>query len=376
MRYSMSVAMLASLALLVACEKDPNGPDSDLDPLDTAQVRGTLLVRDALLANGSKLEWIPETELVAFTASLPGYCSIRTLDAAAGSTNTIDSDCNGTYSFYEHYFRRLAAASDGGLLYYTVGLGDVIGSESQFPLRVADPTGGAINTLRIVGWETSLAVSPDGHKLAFVTNDSLIVRDLSSGVETHYADLHFQAAGPIVFSPDATELLYEMRDFASLSRTLHRLSLEEGVDELVSLPEVTQVRLIHWDVSGIAVLAQRSSPPDYIPEYHVLNLSTGESVSVGGIQRGEGVPYELLGSRVAWSLDGSRVAYWVGRCVVWGEPIECAHERWALFVAEAGAGTRERVAYVPASGPMVFSPDGTRIVYHLPDGNLYLVDVL
>jgi Tol biopolymer transport system component len=373
MHHLRRVLVLGLPALVAACGSDPQRPD--IEPVDTAQTRGTLLTSSESLAWWwIKLVWVPGTELVAFTSSSPtGDCAIKTVDATTGSTGVVDGDCTSLYRLLEPYLRRLVAAPDGNALYYTVVIAEA--GEREYVLRVADPVGGGTSTLRSVRWEAALAVSPDGQHLAYVTSDSLIVRDLSSGTETHYADFDQETtahAGPILFSPDGSELLYVVRDRISLSRILHRLSLDDGADELVSLPELAHARLFHWGVSGLEVLLEQWN----LREFHVLNFTTGESVQVGSAQREEGGPIEQLGWwNHAWSIDGTRVAYWIHRCFGVTAMFECVVGRSALFVADTRWGTWVRVAYTAGSGPIVFSPDGTRLVYHDSDGDFYVVEV-
>jgi hypothetical protein len=207
--------------------------------------------------------------------------------------------------------------------------------------------------------------------LAVLANDSLIVRDLSSNAETYHADFaRMGRSGPIAFSPDGTELL---NGYGVAGLTLHRLSLADGTGVSIPLPDAVHARLFHWGTSGIEMLGELIYPQ----QIHVFNLTTGESVQVGSIQRGEGVPYEDFGHRYhAWSSDGTRVAYWTSRCLAWAALFDCSISRQSLFVADTRSGSRVSVAYTGAgSGPTVFSPNGTRLVYHDSDGGFYLVDV-
>jgi len=387
-RHLLPLVVLGFSALVAAsgCGEllQPREAAREIDPLDTIQTRG------ALLASGEwargQLAWVPGTELIAFNSNPAAGVgkAIKTVDAGSGEVGVVDSDYLWTAlgSLLPH--RALVAAPDGSALYYLVGMGAVGSYESV--LRAADPIAGGMRTLRS-GVEPTLAVSPDGERLAYLAGrdpqnytDSLIVRDLSNGAETNYGRYdRYESGGPIVFSPDGTELLYEVRNSATLSRILYRLSLDGGTDELVSLPDRARARLIRWGASGIEVLAEISQ--EYPSEYHVLNLTTGGSVQVGSITRGEGEPYENWVSRyAAWSMDGTRVAYWTIRCIEWAQMFDCSLTRCALFVADTRTGTRVRVAYTSdRTGPTAFSPDGTRIVYHgAPEnssGNFYVVEV-
>ena len=377
MPYLRPLAVLGFTALVAACDREPAGPEV-LDPSDTAQTHGTLLARGHAPIY-DHLAWIPGTELVAFTSSSAGGFYVKTVDAASGHVGVVDSAA-GLQAPDGPYLRRLVAAPDGRALYYTVGIGDP--RNPEWVLRAADPVGGGTSTLRS-RVAPALAVSPNGQQLAYVARgdsreyDSLIVRSLSSGSESYHGDYDGQNGdgGPILFSPDGTELLYGQ--WVPLSWPLRRVALGDGTGQTITLPDgVVRAQLFHWGASGIEALAEVSQ--QYPSDYRVLTLSTGASVQVGALRSGEGVPWEgWVSGFEAWSTDGSRVAYWIGRCLQWSDLFDCGVARYALYVADARTGTRTRVAYTGGgAGPTVFSPDGGRIVYHSPStGEFYVVDV-
>ena len=373
-RSLVSAAALATA--LAACGTEPDVLEL-VDPGDTAQSRGTLLA-SGVSRMIRDLVWVPGTELVAFarTATTGEGCAIETVDATSRVVSQLDGDCGTPGLFEELYFRGLVAAPGGSALYYTAGVGDWRSPERR--LHVADPVGGGTRTLRNgVG---PLAVSPDGRHLAFVASggspetDSLIVRDLSSGAERHYADYDGRKGmdgGPVAFSPDGGELLYgQWTSLVGVS--LRRVSLGSGAGQTVTLPAGVFPQLLDWDASGIRALVNHGS------SWHVLNLTTGGSVEVGSLQNGEGRPYEgwQIGAE-SWSADGTRVAYWIGRCFSWRAMFDCGVARYALLVADTRTGTRVRVAYTSLEpGRSVFSPDNRRIAYRNYDADaLYVVDV-
>ena len=163
------------------------------------------------------------------------------------------------------------------------------------------------------------------------------------------------------------------------------MSLADGVGEAVSLPgEVYRGQLYYCAASGIEALAEVRE--HYPSDYQVLNLTTGEAVRVGTIQvKTEREPYEdWVSGYEAWSPDGNRVAYWIGRCHQWATIFRCGVARYALYLADAHSGTRVQAVYTSrVPGPAVFSPDGRRIVYYGRDGastsstggEFYLVNV-
>ncbi len=383
MRRLRPPALLALFALLTACGTGPE-TTAFLGPRDTLQVRGTLLSSGNPDVHGN-LVWVAGTDLVAFVSSQgsTGGYAVKTVDAASGNTGLVDGEGVGLVPLDGPFFYSLVAAPDGSALYYMLGIGDPRNPEWQ--LRVADPSGGRMSTLRS-GVSPALAVSPDGRYLVYVARgsssdyDSLIVRDLTSGAERHYADYDGQrgTGGPILFSANGTDLLYGQ--WVSSAWPLRRLSLADGAGETVSLPDgVFYAQLFHWGASGIEALAEVSE------QYRVLNLTTGGSVLVGTIQQTDEAPYEgWAAGHEAWSADGSRVAYWIGRCHQWAGVFDCAVIRYALYVADAHSGTRVRVAYTSRGpGPTVFSPDGRRILYYggasvyysATGGEFYSVDV-
>jgi len=371
MHHLTPLALLTFSALVTSCGDGPVSPRI-LELGDTAQTRGTLL------ASGESpiydnLAWVPGTELVAFTTLMPaGRFAIKTVDAVSGSIVVVDGDAVSQRLLDGPYFTSLVAAPDGSALYYTVGIGDWRNSEWQ--LRRVNPRVGGTSALRsAVG--PALAVSSDGQYLAYVAwgssidYDSLIVRDLKSGAERYYADYDGRTGtgGPIAFSADGTALLYGQ--WAPFSWPLRRLSLSDGAGATVSLPDgVFHAQLFHWGGSGIGALAEVSQ--QYPSDYRVFDLTTGASVQVGAIQTGQGVPLEAwVEGYEAWSADGTRVAYWIERCLRWAGFADCGVARYALFVADARTGSRVQVAYTDrGAGPTVFSPDGRRIVYHSSAG--------
>ena len=384
MRCLSPLAFLAFLALVAACENDPYAPEFGIDPVDTTQTHGTLLATNVVLNYREPLVWIPGTELIAFfspTQSVAG-CAIWTVDVGTGETTIVDVGCAPQEGF--PYVRQLVAAPNGSALYYSVWIDAPRSLELE--LRAADPAGGDVTTLR-AGRAWALAVSPDGQHLAYQIQDSVLVRDMDSGIEYHYPVLgaarpinpRLGAARPITFSPDGAELLYEVRDPVSLSRTLRRLSLEDGTSKIVPLPQAI-TRHFHWGASGVMVLAEVVH--EHQSEYSVFNLTTGESVQVASVPRGERVPYtQFHWGRETWSMDGTRVAYWTGTCHEWADFLNCSIQRRALFVADTRSGARARVVYTSRdSSPVVFSPDGTRLAYFSSEsvvspGDFYVVDV-
>ena len=379
MRRTLRALMLAScLALVVDCGENVTDPGAQ--PPDSAQIHGTLLVSGERVPSRSSLGWIPGSDALAFATQTDAGCAVKTVNVASGVVQIIDEDCQFHVDASRPYQRNLVVAPSGTALYYGVlpagrfNLSDAV-------LREADVAGGGVTTLRPLG-DGALAVAPSDPVLAFRgSGDSLIVRDLASGLETAFTDaLHLGESdvliGPIALSPNGAEVLYEVRDMSTLSRRRHRLSIADGTTQDVALPFLTP-DLFRWGPSGISVVDQVLNGEQW--EYRVLDLADGRATTIGVIAYPPS-PYEVfVEGNGAWSDDGTRVAYWTYRCLDF-EDFDCALWRYALFVADAHSGERERVAYSDGMGPTAFSPNGRRLVYSrsgtdAEGGSLYIVAV-
>lgn len=362
MRPSTILAVLILWAFVAACGTDPGGPDNELQPADTAQSRGTLLVSEESVLSRATLAWIPGTDLVAFISwDGAGACAVKTLDTGAAATDIVDAGCVNPGSIVPEYFHELVATPDGSALYYTVGIGDP--SNPTWVVGTTSLQDGSVSAVRS-GVLSPLALSPDGRLLAYRVMDSLFVQELSSGTETHFP--HLGEGWPILFSPDGEELLYREEPISPL--TFRRVSLRDSTSERVEGTGGVRPLLFHWGSSGIEVLSEQGVPE----QYYVINLETGATVQVGDAE-GEWHAWGI--GRAAWSRDGTHVAYWIGRCFE-VDLFDCVLARYALFVGDTRSGTWSRVAYTSAgSGPVAFAPDGRHLVYFDPEGKFYLVTV-
>jgi hypothetical protein len=384
MRSTLRALVLAScLALVVDCGENLTDPGTQ--PPDSAQIHGTLLLSGERLSARSSLAWIPGSDLLAFATQTDAGCAVKTVTVGSGTVRVIDDDCQYAVEASQPwasqpYQRNLVAAPAGTALYYGVlpagrfNLSDAV-------LREAEVAGGGVTTLRPLG-DAALAIAPSDPVLAFRgPGDSLIVRDLASGLETAFTDAlqlgEFDiVVGPIAFSPDGAEVLYEVRDMSTLSRRRHRLSIAGGTTQDVTLP-FGSPDLFRWDPSGISVVDEVLSGEQW--EYRVLDLTDNRATTIGVIAYPPS-PYEVfVGRNGAWSDDGTRIAYWTYQCLDF-EDFDCLLSRHALFVADARSGAHERVAYSDGMGPTAFSPDGRRLVYYrsgtdASGGALYVVAV-
>jgi hypothetical protein len=385
MRSTLRALLLACCpALVVACGENLTDPGTQ--PADSAQIHGTLLLSGERLSARSSLAWIPGSDLLAFATETDAGCAVKTVNVISGVVRVIDDDCQYAVEASQPwasqpYQRNLVAAPAGTALYYGVlpagrfNLSDAV-------LREAEVAGGGVTTLRPLG-DAALAIAPGDPVLAFRgPGDSLIVRDLASGLETAFTDaLHLGASdvlvGPIAFSPNGAEVLYEVRDMGTLSRRRQRLSIADGTTQDVAVPVFTP-DLFRWGPSGISVVDQVLVGEQW--EYRVLDLADGRATTIGVIVYPPS-PYEIfVEENGAWSDDGTRIAYWTYQCLDWEDLFDCGLWRYALFVADAQSGERERVAYSDGMGPTAFSPDGRRLVYSRSGsegdgGSLYIVGV-
>jgi hypothetical protein len=353
---SPHLVLIASfLPLVVACGDAPLDPEPDELP-DTAEVHGRLVVEGDSVDAYVTLTWVPGTESVVYSTSRStGGCAIKSVDVTTGAITVLDDDCVSVPGTRNSYWRNVVVAGDGSALYYASMVGADAAS-AEWELRSVDLASGAVSTLRkdIV---YILALSPDARNLAYVARptDSLVVRDVTTGVETVLGGFVL----PLLFSPDGTELLV-------MNQGPHRLSLADKTTESVSLPDTVFPYSYHWGNSGIMVLAWE---PDSM---QVRNLQTGGLTLFGDVASIKVQPQTMI-----WSANGGRVAYGIERCLDDYVPQgrDCRQERVALYVADAATGSSARVAFVrPRLGSTVFSPSGDRIVYSV-NGDLYVSDV-
>jgi len=338
-----------------------DGPVEPIDgPLDTTQVRGTLLLSGDSVDTYASLTWIPGTDLVVYSSSpTGGDCAIKTVAVSDGTTSVVDDDCFDVPGSKYSYHRNIVAANDGMAIYYTVRVEDDIGGREQV-LRSADPAGSDVTTIRrhVV---LALALSRDGNQLAYLAgpaSDSLMLRELATDVETELA-YGGEFPLPILFSPNDMELLYQPLG------ELYRILLIDGTTVPATSP-VFPPHALHWDESGLSVMVHQSGG------FEVHNLMTGEVRSVSD----EVQDSPWMRSAQTWSTSGDRVAYAAPFCLdEFLYPGGCRLERVALFTADPRTGSHTRVVFtVGVFGKAVFSPDGKRIVYNL-DGDLYISHV-
>jgi hypothetical protein len=355
------LALIAAfLPLFVACSEAPVDPELE-EPPDTAEVRGTLVLAGDSVDGYVTLTWIPGTESIVYSTSpSSGGCAIKSVDVGTGAAIVLDDDCAAMPGSRNNRWHNIVAANDGSALYYTSRVG-VDPATAVWELRSIDLANGAVSTLRedVV---YILALSTDARMLAYVAgpNDSLVLRDVVTGVETVLGGFVF----PLLFSPDGTELLFEEPD-----RRPYGVSIADGSTEAVALPEaiLPYAYAYHWGVLGLKILASDSG------KMQILDLETGGVT----LLRDELSSTTAELQTTVWSANGARVAYGIYRCldefgIVGGD---CRQERVALYVANVTAATSTRVAYVrPRLGSTAFSPSGDRIVYSV-NGDLYLSDV-
>ena len=105
------------------------------------------------------------------------------------------------------------------------------------PMADTQQTGPIARELKITYSTASIALSPDGNKLAYLREEKgrttgLVLRDLVTGDETDIAQRGTQASAP-VFSPDGSMIAYTYWSDNMTKTTVHIHSLETGEDRSI-----------------------------------------------------------------------------------------------------------------------------------------------
>ena len=214
-----------------------------------------------------------------------------------------------------------------------------------------------------------MIVSPEGTHLAYVVfPDSLHVRALATG------ESRFVTAGCMglaAFSPDSDEVLCASPSFPAATYALVRISNAASTPIVAPNADVLANAMgFRWDDGGIRVVYFKW------PEVFVADLRQQTTRQVPPLS-GEGVSGI---STVAWSGDGTTMAFWRWRCLDFG--LKACDSQYTLTVLDVETWTVRRSAVVNVTALSGDSPsrpalssDGTRVAYQA-HRTLYLKSTL
>jgi serine/threonine protein kinase/Tol biopolymer transport system component len=250
-----------------------------------------------------------------------------------------------------------------GILLGGRSLSRIFYSEPPKPLQITRVSAG--------GKVTNAVISLSGERLAYAVNEggnqSLIVRELGSGIETKVASDPAKEYRGLVFSPDGRSILYVKAEPENSFGKLYRIALSSGMEEdlgkgdrvgsvsvspdgnriaYLSASEDLSETIVTLDAPGSAglILAKRKSPAFFSPGGFVWSpdgrvivcvMKDGDSgpylkivaLDVDSETEGESTIVSGLWSevnRIAWLNDGS------GLIVAAGEPAARVSQLWRV----------------------------------------------
>lgn len=305
------------------------------------------------------LTWVPGTQSLVFRTAVTTSvgCALRAFDLRDRTVSVLDSGCTRTPFFSGAVLRGVVVTPGGGVLAYQLGVAtpEPFGSVA----RIIAPWGSEPREVARASllW-AALALSRDGRKLAFARtlDDTVTVLDLVTG-----DSVVFQGGKPLAFSPDGSELMFQVGQ-----PSVWRRVLATGVEQRVPL-ELSITDLpgpMAWDSRGIWLFVDR-----FDGGAAVRNITLGTSAVIATFE-----PLKRV-REVTWLADERRVGFWEERCSPSSPAGSCVVSEARLVVADRVTGERSVVAAaVGTGGPMAFSPDSRSVVYQF-DGALYLSPV-
>ncbi|MFI5370578.1 MAG: hypothetical protein ACHQ52_03395 [Candidatus Eisenbacteria bacterium] len=320
---------LALALALASCSKTTTAPSGS-----TAEARGTPLTGENAFETGTLLVWSQATNEVVGdakgggTLGGPGLAAVRTVDGASRLLVTNPS-----------LFPTLTP--DGQQVYY-----DEITSDSTLLRRRSL---GSTSVARITGAAGlnvfSLALSADGRYVAYagpgadpLERDSIRVLDTVSGQR-----VTLDPGTPVAFSPDDGTLLV-----VAARAGYATVALSNGAATPVDfgLPAGATVGAVRWDAGGLRVA-------------YTINASELHVMTGGGDLLAATLPEAIVPSSPIWSPDGTHLALWTMGPIDGG-----ADTAYRLYVVSPGAHSAGLVALGRSiGGAIAWSSDGTRLAY-------------
>ncbi len=167
---------------------------------------------------------------------------------------------------------------------------------------------------------TDLAISPDGHQVAYIINEagqqSILLRQVGASISVAKLSPTTVQYGSVMFSPDGTYLLYTVSDRGDIA-TLFRIPLVGGTPE--------------------ALIRDVDSPVSFSPDGRefafIRNLgNTGENVLLTALADGRGerevtrrkAPQHFTSQGVVWLPEGSAIACGVNVATASGPRMQIA----------------------------------------------------
>jgi hypothetical protein len=346
------VPIALSSLVLVGCGGDGGGPSEGLtEDLGTAVSPPGETDPDV-----TQLAWSANGDEIFYHAPVSGLLMItKAVRVADGTVRVVDAR--------ERYRVGLIVAGDGSLYFASVS-----GPSGAASLERLSPDGHTVTTVTAnvliaprVPIRPAVVLGPEDTTFAYaVTHDECRNGTQGSSCDSLFTyNFHTGAATyrtlgePLAFSPDGASLLLYERPCIELQSPYRCqaavLSLVTGQLQERSLAlEDDNVFMARWDLAGVRLFLMRQTPDN---TFGVLDPDTGTLTAGYVVRRGE-VPYAT--SYLDWTADGLKLAVW-----------SALPDFALLHVAdlERQTTTYAAVAASAPGGAVAFSRDGSRVAY-------------
>jgi tricorn protease len=287
--------------------------------------------------------------------------------APDGRTLYFASDRSGSDELWAHgadgRLRQLTSLKGGRVLWPTVSRdGKLIAFERAMKIWTYDVDSGATRQLAIVprglpavltqrhvtqaSRFTSLALSPDGKKIAFVGRGRIFAASATDGGAGQLVTTHDDAAYDVpVWAPGSRRIAYVVDRGAE--QAIATYDFPDGPQHVLT-PAGHHDDYPHWSPDGKSLAFVRDGR-----ELHVMDAAThADRVVAHGIM--DRRPYGDLGN-IAFSPAGDWIAY-------------ADQDRGGftnVFVVRSSGGTPRAVTFLPNGngGPLAWAPDGSRLFF-------------
>lgn len=332
----------AAALLLAGCISEPTNPAIEL-PED----RGTLLQAGEPIGTFAEFTWSADGTEILFQPDV-GDPQLKAMSIAGGAPRVLDGP--------RDEYMDLSAGIDGSIYF----VADATAQTRRTAYRI-EPGGGNPQSLgRVaVGRATTPAVgalvlpSPRTGEIAYVAAPDTVYL-IENG---QHRIVRIGCERIVTFSPDGGQLL--CRTGSTLAGLHTRVDLATGAAADVTLLNPNQgiPQMVHWAEDGLKVFYYDFGG------YYIRDVTTGTSELIWSIPPA-GVVLDYQNS--AWAGDGSRVAFWVHSCLDRTNVGSCRRGQSALHVVGVANRRDSRVAVAAGNiggQHVAFSPDGTRVAY-------------